>query len=190
MRTSASGATQSSRVPSAHVWKKACDFCHRSKVRCAPSPLSPVGACKQCTQHCLRCVYTFPRPRRNPSRTRTRDERLTELEHRVQRLQKAVVQPLTEPSDTIDTLDRLDNHLRGSSKPRASNPSPIDTSYQPPPILPFPEYGDVVSRGLITAAKANELVLAFRIHLAGQLPGALLPRELFDSQLRRSRPIL
>lgn len=85
---------------SSHRFNKACDSCHISKVRCMPDASSPVSTCKRCSKNGTPCIFSPVGPRRRP--TRTKIDRIAELERRVKDMQiklekqvdrRAVIQP-------------------------------------------------------------------------------------------------
>lgn len=98
-------------------FNKACDSCHVSKVRCVPDTKSPIGTCKRCSKNGNPCVFSPVGPRRRP--TRTKNDRIAELEKRVRdmqlRLERQVEKRATGSEHDSGALGRASSPIRDSA---------------------------------------------------------------------------
>ncbi|KAJ4986664.1 hypothetical protein SVAN01_07850 [Stagonosporopsis vannaccii] len=105
------------RVPSTRKRARACEECHRLKIRCDVSP-SVGGVCERCSRNSLECVPAAPRLQR---------DRIQELEAQIQELQVALreqshsVTPGRSPASLQENYEEavlsfLDNRIPSSKQ--------------------------------------------------------------------------
>ena len=187
-----------------HKFNKACDSCHVSKVRCIPEPLSPVGACKRCAKNGSPCVYTPVGPRRRP--TRTKNERIAELERRVRDMQlllrkkedhhltpeQSASTDSTPTSCYTEIADVAPSPVYKSAPATVSgsNPGSPSVGSQSVPDTPEPPLPDVVDQGILTLAESEDLIREYRADMEFEFLGISLPKHLSAAELRKTRPLL
>jgi hypothetical protein len=193
---------------------RACEACRLSKVRCLVNPDPESSQCVRCAKISKHCVFHPPTKRRQRKRT---DVRVAELEKEIRQM-RSLLKPNQMSSIEESDHDSLNDGPGENNEPQneqspddqsrhsSSNSGPATflseriSKTQHPDAQPQPEYTpndllspsteDIVDRGLITMAMAEELLGVYRTELTSQMPGVVVLPEWSAATLRSKKPVL
>ena len=94
---------------------RACEACRGLKVRCVPDPVK--GTCKRCAKAGRQCVITAP----SRKRQRKNDNRITELEQKIEALQASLQATRNRASDGETSEEEYMEQTPESSHPYVRN---------------------------------------------------------------------
>jgi hypothetical protein len=192
---------------------RACEACRVSKVRCLVNPDAGSAQCQRCAKAGRACVFAPPAKRRQRKRT---DVRVTELEKEIKQM-RDLLKPSNarlsnDVSDHESVDDGSDEHadeeLAAASplrKSTATSTSTVAEQWPPtttrsmhapaadtcgPKDLLGPAESDIVDRGIVTEAMAEELMSIWRSDLVNACPGITIPGNWTAHELRTNKPSL
>jgi hypothetical protein len=191
---------------------RACEACRVSKVRCLVNPDAISAQCQRCARAGRTCVFAPPAKRRQRKRT---DVRVTELEKEIKQMrdllkpsnarlsndlsddesvsdgsnenadEKAPTASLLRKSRTISTSTVTEQWPSTTTRTHA----PTANSCGPKDPL-GPAESDIIDRGIITEAMAEEMMRIWRSDLVNACPGITIPRQWTAQELRTKKPSL
>jgi hypothetical protein len=191
---------------------RACEACRVSKVRCLVNQDAASAQCQRCAKAGRACVFAPPAKRRQRKRT---DVRVTELEKEIKQM-RDLLKPsnarlsndLSDNESVSDGSDEnVDEEPPGASPFRKSTTSSASTVAEQWPTITTrthtsaanncgprdplgPAENDIIDRGIVTEAMAEELMSIWRSDLVSACPGITIPRHWTAHELRSNKPSL
>ncbi|KAF2196434.1 hypothetical protein GQ43DRAFT_257265 [Delitschia confertaspora ATCC 74209] len=186
---------------------RACEACRTSKVRCLPN--SGSSQCQRCAKAGKTCLFAPPAKRRQRKRT---DVRVAELEREV-RLMRSLLKsnrispvdptPSEKESGEEDTEEMEEGPTKPSTEYTQSHQDPMSPNTKTNDWMNEPwtagseDYSpgdslnhdlDIIDRGLLHIAMADELLDIYRNELVHHSPQAVIPKDWSASKLRTEKP--
>ncbi|KAF2014967.1 hypothetical protein BU24DRAFT_371826 [Aaosphaeria arxii CBS 175.79] len=200
---------QAARKPPEQQLNRACEACRLSKVRCLPNRVPGNQTCQRCAKAGKTCIFAPPVKRRQRKRT---DVRVAELEREIKAMRSLLKPNQTSPAeasepesmdedqdepeqpppnyDSLGLAKKTEAPPEHSSRSRAYDWPPDRSREEYGPVDPLGPADDIIDRGIISQALADELLNIYRNDLTQQCPGVLISRDWTALQLREKKPAL